>query len=143
VLGHTQRIVGGQHVAELVDAQARTVLAKEHRHEPGVLAELEALDLQVVLRNADPRPAGLIARARVLRDLVEHPLVEHRVLAGHPPLQLVPPADRHVHERVKIHGPARLPAPAAGVKLPVKATPRLRFSWAFHRPLIPEAYRRH
>src|SRR5262249_40890591 len=141
-LAHTQGIVGGQDAAELVDAQARPVLAEEHRHEPGVLSQLEALDLQVVLWNADARPAGLIARARVLRDLVEHPLIEHRVLAGHAPLQLAPPADRHVHERVKVHGPARLPAPAAGVKLLVGDAPRARLSWAFHPLLIHGEYRR-
>src|SRR5262245_36585396 len=121
VLGHAQGIVGGQDVAELIDAQSRAVLAEEHRHEARVLTELEALDLQVVLRNADARPAGLIARARILRDLVQHSLVEHRVLAGHAPLELMPPADGDVHERVEIHGPARLPAAALLVKLRVVA----------------------
>ena len=79
--------------------------AEEHRHQPRVLAELEALDLKVMFRNADARPARLVARARVLGDLVEHPLVQHRILAGHAALQLVAPADRDVHERVEIHGP--------------------------------------
>ena len=73
VLGHAQRIVRGQHVAELVDAQPRPMLPQEHRHQPRVLAELEALDLQVMLRDADARPPGGIADARVPGDVIEHP----------------------------------------------------------------------
>ena len=103
VLGHAERIVRGQHVAELVDPETRPVLAEEHRHEPRILTELEPFDLQVMLGDADALPARRIARARVLADLVQHALVEHRVLAGHPALQLAPPADRHVHERVEVH----------------------------------------
>ena len=103
VLGHAQRIVGGQHVAELVDAQPRPVLAEEHRHEPGVLPQLEPLDLQVVLGDADARPARGVAGPRVLGDLVEHALVQHGILARHAALQLVAPADGDVHERVEIH----------------------------------------
>src|SRR5262249_29534742 len=94
-------------------------------HEARILTELEALHLQVVLRNADARPAGLVARARILRDLVQHSLVEHRVLAGHASLQLVPPADGDVHERMEIHGVARLPAAALLVKLRVRRRPGL------------------
>ena len=78
-------------------------LAEEHRHQPGILAELEALDLEVVLGDADAGPAARVADARVLGDLVEHPLVEDGVLAGHAALELVAAADRHVHERVEVH----------------------------------------
>src|SRR5262249_27748263 len=103
VLGHPQRVVRRQHVAELVDAQARPVLAEEHRHQPGILAQLEAFHLEAVLGDADARTARLVAGAGVLGDLVEHALVEHGVLAGHAALELVAAADGHVHERVKVH----------------------------------------
>jgi len=73
------------------------VAAEEHRHEPGVLAELEAFDLEVMLGDADARPAGRVARARVLGDLVQHALVEHGIFAGHAALQLAAAPDRHVH----------------------------------------------
>jgi hypothetical protein len=79
-----QRIVRGQHVAELVDAQTRAVRAEEHRHEARILTELEPLDLQVMLGDADARPAGRIARARILTDLVQHALVEHGSLPAMP-----------------------------------------------------------
>src|SRR5439155_35745 len=48
VLGHAERVVRGQHVAELIDPEPRAVPAEEHRHEARVLTELESLDLQVV-----------------------------------------------------------------------------------------------
>ena len=95
--------MGGQDVAELVDAETRGVLAEEHRHEARVLPQLEALDLEMMLRDADARPPGPIARAGVVRDLVQHALVEDRVLPRHAPLQLVAAADRDVHERVEVH----------------------------------------
>ena len=103
VLGHAERVVRGQHVAELIDPEPRAVPAEEHRHEARVLTELESLDLQVVFGDTNARPACRVARARVLADLVQHPLVEHGVLAGHAALQLAAPADRHVHERVEVH----------------------------------------
>jgi len=56
-----------------------------------------------MLGDADARPARLVARARVLADLVQHPLVEHGILAGHAALQLAAPSDRHVHEGVEVH----------------------------------------
>src|SRR6267142_3292334 len=125
VLGDAERIVRGQHVAKLIDPKARAVLAEEHRHQPRVLPELEPLDLQVMLRNADPRPARRIARARVLADLVQHPLVEHGVLAGHAALELAAPPDRHVHERVKVHRLTVIP-PAASAADAAPRTPRSR-----------------
>ena len=71
--------------------------------EPGVLPQLESLDLQMVLGDADAGPARGVARPGVLGDLVEHALVQHGVLARHAALQLVAPADGDVHERVEIH----------------------------------------
>src|SRR5207244_12256441 len=95
-----------QHVPELIDPDVRRMLSEKHRHEAGVLSELKAFDLQVMLRNADPGEAALVAHARVRGDLVEHPLIEHRILAGHAALELVPSPDRDVHERVEVHLPS-------------------------------------
>src|SRR5438105_15589897 len=52
-----------------------------------------------------PKPAQPLAlqEARVVRDLAEHPLIEHGVLARHAALELVATPDRHVHEGVKVH----------------------------------------
>src|SRR6516164_10413741 len=57
----------------------------------------------MVLGDADARPARRVARARVLGDLVHHALIKDAVLAGHAALELAPPSDRHVHERVEVH----------------------------------------
>src|SRR5438552_13716895 len=93
VLRDAKRIVRGQDVPELVDAELRRVLSEEHRHQARVLAELETLDLEVMLRDAEAGPAARVAKARVVRDLAEHPLVEHRILARHAALELVPTPD--------------------------------------------------
>src|SRR5262249_60935522 len=83
------------------------------------------LDLQMVLGDADARPARRIASARVLADLVQHPLVEHRVLAGHAALELAAPPDRDVHERVEVHRLTLIP-PAASAAGAAPRTPRSR-----------------
>ncbi len=98
------------------------MLAQEHGHQPRVLAELEALDLQVMLGDPDAGPAAGVTEARVLADLVEHPLVEHGILASHAALELVAAADRHVHEGVEVHAHPR--GSVAGYDAPKRrATP--------------------
>ena len=56
VFGHAEGIVRGQHVAELIDAQARAVLAEEHRHGAGGLADLEALGPQAACSPSSAHP---------------------------------------------------------------------------------------
>src|SRR4029077_3269183 len=93
--------------------------------ETRILTELEPLDLQMMLGDADAGPAGRIARARVLTDLVQHALVEHGILAGHAALELAAPPDRHVHEGVKVHRLTVIPPVASAVGAGPR-TPRSR-----------------
>ena len=82
----------------------REVLAEPHPHEGGLVADLESLDLEMVLGMAEAGVPGFVGEAHVLRDLVEHPAVEPGILAGHARFELRPPADCAIHEEVELHG---------------------------------------
>jgi hypothetical protein len=125
VLRSAHGVVGRGHPAHRVHAQPAAVLADPHGHEPGLVGDLEALDLQVVLRMAETGETGLIGDANVLRDLVQGALVELGTEAGHPGLQLGPPAHRHVHEEMEVHGP-----PPSHLAVEDQVTPRGRGSAA-------------
>jgi hypothetical protein len=80
------------------------MLAQPHRHQPRIVGNLEAFDLQVMLGMAEAEVARLIGEAHVLGDLVEHALVELGLAASHAGLELGAPAHRAVHERAEAHG---------------------------------------
>src|SRR5437660_12860188 len=61
---------------------------------PGVVRNLEAFDLQVMLGMVEAKVARLIGKAHILGDLVEHALVELGPAPGHASLELGAAAGR-------------------------------------------------
>jgi uncharacterized protein YgfB (UPF0149 family) len=103
VLGHAQRIVRGRDEAAGDDPQPLRVPAEPHRHQPRIVRDLEALDLQVMLGMAEAEIAGVVSETDILGDLVQHALVELGIAPGHAGLKLGPTADRAVHEQAEAH----------------------------------------
>ena len=99
-----KRVVGGGDEAAGDDPELPGVLTEPHPHESGLVADLESLDLEMVLRMAEAGVPGFVGEAHVLRDLVEHPPVKPGILAGHPRFELRSPADCAIHEEVELHG---------------------------------------
>ena len=103
ILGHPQRVVGVEHIAQHVDAQPLGMLADEHAQQTGAAGRLHTLDLQVVLGMAEAGKAGLVTQADVILEIVQHALIQGRVFPGHAGLQLRAGADRSVGNCVKFH----------------------------------------
>src|SRR5579883_371113 len=103
VLGDAQGIVRRRHEAAGDDAQLLAVLAEPHRHQLGIVGDLQTFDLQVMLGVAEAEVAGIVGEAHVLGDLVQHALVELGLAPRHAGLELHPTADRAVHEQAEAH----------------------------------------
>ena len=105
VLGDPDRVVRREHDAELSDPDALGLHGDEQVEEHRVVRQLEALDVEVVLGEADRVVAELVGQDRLLPQLGQHPVVEITAQAGHAGLDLRPAADggqieeRHLHDR--------------------------------------------
>jgi hypothetical protein len=88
VLGHPDRVRRGQHDPQLADADAlglhREVKVEQHR----VVGQLETLDVEMVLGEADRVVAKLVGQADLFGQLAQHPLVEVGAHTGHALLDL-------------------------------------------------------
>ena len=90
----------GKHDAELADAQAPRLHRDEEVEQDRVVRELEALDVEVMLGEADRVVAEVVREPRLLPHLGEHLPVELGVEPGAPALDVGPAAHaRQVEER--------------------------------------------
>ena len=102
VLGHSQWVVSGRDVAACENGHPLTMLPEKHRHDAGVVDDLEALQLEVMFRVTKSAVAGLVGHRYQLGYLAEEPLVEIVAEAGHPGFELVAPSDRPVGEEIEV-----------------------------------------
>ncbi len=93
VLGDADRVARRQHDAELTDAQAPGLHRDEEVEQHGVVRELEALDVEVMLGEADRVVAEVVGEPRLLPHLGEHRAVERGVEPGAPALDVGATAD--------------------------------------------------
>ena len=93
VLGDADRVLGGQHDAELADADALGLHRDVEVEQDGVGGELEALDVEVVLGEGDRVVAEAVGELRLLGEFLEHVLVEVVAHPGHGLLDLLARAD--------------------------------------------------
>ena len=103
ILGHPQRVVGVEHIAQHVNAQPLGMLADEHAQQARAAGRLHTLDLQVMLGMAEAGKAGLVTQPDVVLEIVQHALVQGRIFPGHAGFQLRAGADRPVGNSVKFH----------------------------------------
>jgi hypothetical protein len=94
ILGDADRIVGGQHDAELTDADALGLHGDVEIEQHRVVGELEALDVEVVLGEADRVVARRVGQLRLLGELGQHTVVEIAAQPGATLFHLGPAADR-------------------------------------------------
>ena len=109
VLGDAERIVGGQHDAELADADALGLHGEVEIEQHRVVGELEAFDVEVMLGEADRVVAELVGRAGLLGELLQHALIEIAAHARHAGFDLGAAADGGQVEQRSFH----LTSPAA------------------------------
>ena len=76
VLGDPDRVAGREHDAELAHADALRLQADEQIEEHRIVRQLEALDVEVVLGEADRVVAEIVGAARLLAQLGQHSAVE-------------------------------------------------------------------
>jgi hypothetical protein len=76
VLGHPDRVLRRQHDAELTDAQPLGLHADEEIQQDRVVGQLEALDVKVMLGEADRVVEQLVCESGLLAQLLEHAVVE-------------------------------------------------------------------
>ena len=94
VLGDPDRVPRRQHDAQLPHPDVLRLHADEQVEQHRVVREFEALDVEVVLGEADRVVAEVVGEPGLLRDLGQHPVVEIAAQAGHALLDLGPRADR-------------------------------------------------
>jgi hypothetical protein len=78
VLGDADRVRGRQHDAELADADALRLHRRPEVEQHRVVRELEPLDVEVVLGEADRVVAEIVGQPDLLGHIAQHPLVEVR-----------------------------------------------------------------
>jgi hypothetical protein len=110
VLGDADRVVRGQDDAELPDAEALGLHADEEVEQHGVVRELEALDVEVVLGEAHRVVAEVVGESALLAELGEHATIEIAAQPRHPRLDLRPAADRRQVEERDLHAAPSAPA---------------------------------
>ena len=88
---------------ELADLDLLGVGCYVSIEQQGVGGQLEALDVEVVLGEADAVVAQFFGEAGLLDDFMEHPLVEIVPGTGHTLLQFRAAANGGQHEGVKLH----------------------------------------
>ena len=93
VFGHADRIGRRQHDAELPDADALGLHGEVEVEQHGIVGELEALDVEVMLGEAHRVVAELVAQLNLLGQFLEHALIEVRVHPRHARLDLGAVAD--------------------------------------------------
>ncbi len=94
ILGDAQRILRRQHDAELADAQPlglhRDVQVEQH----GIVRQLEAFDVKMMLGETDRVVAEVVGKPRLARDLVQHLVVQVALQADAPFFDVVFATDR-------------------------------------------------
>ena len=111
VLRHPDRVLGGEHDAELAHPDALGLEPHEQVEEHGVVGDLEALQVEVVFGEADGVVAELVGQLSLLQHLGQHAVVEVAAQPRPPPLDLGPAPDgRQVEER-DLHGGPSTPQP--------------------------------
>ena len=119
VLGDADRIGGRQHDAELAHLDALGLHGDEEVEQDGVVGDLEALDVEVVLGEAHGLVAELVGQPALLRHLAQHLLVEVGPRARHARLDVGLGAERgqieqgHLHASLAPFRCCSLPQPAA------------------------------
>ena len=110
VLGDADRVGRRQHDAELADADALGLHGDVEVEQDGVVGDLEALDVEVVLGEGDRVVAEVVGQPALLRHLAQHLLVEVGPHAGHAGLDIRLAAERRQIEQRHLH---RFPRGAA------------------------------
>ena len=103
VLGHADRVGRRQHDAELADADALGLHGDVEVEQHGVVGDLEALDVEVMLGEADRVVAEIVGQPALLGHLAQHLLVEIAAKPNHPLLDLGLVADRWKIEKRYFH----------------------------------------
>ena len=110
VLGDADRVLGGEHDAELADADALRLHPDEEVEQHGIGRQLEALDVEVVLGEAHRIVAEGVGEARLLAELRQHALVEVATKPRHSLLDLRAGADGGQVEEGDLHAPPLIAA---------------------------------
>jgi hypothetical protein len=103
VLGQAQRVVERNHVRHLAEANARRLHAEVQAEQDRVVRLLDALDVEMVLREGGAPEPGLVGEFDLLGQLPEHVLVVLRVLPGHALVGLGHGADRRQVKQDELH----------------------------------------
>ena len=103
VLGDADRVGRRQHDAELADADALGLHGDVEVEQDGIVRDLEALDVEVVLGEADRVVAEVVGEPALLRQLAQHLLVEVGRAARHAGLDLGLAAERRQIEQRDLH----------------------------------------
>ncbi len=100
---HAHRIMRGHGVAHDPGVETLGVLANEQAEHARVIVDLEAFDLEVMLRLTVSIEAQLVRLTNVAPDLLEEALVQILALPGHPLLNLMTPSDDTRLHQVEFH----------------------------------------
>ena len=103
VLGDADRVLGGQHDAELADPDALGLHPDEEVEQHGIGRQLEALDVEVVLGEADRVVAEGVGEPRLGGEIGQHALVEVGPEPRQAALDLGAAADRGEIEEGDLH----------------------------------------
>ena len=103
VLGDANRILRRQHEAELPDADPFGLHRQVEVEHDRVGRDLEALDVEVVLGEADRVVAQRVARLGELAEVGQHLLVQLRTQPRHALLDVRARADRRKEEERDLH----------------------------------------
>jgi len=76
ILGDAQRILRRQHDAELADAEPLGLHRDVQVEQDGIVRELKAFDVKVMLGETDRIVAEVVGEARLPREVVQHLIVE-------------------------------------------------------------------
>ena len=103
VLGHADRVRRRQHDAELAHADALGLHGDVEVEQDGVVGDLEALDVEMVLGEGDRIVAEVVGQPALLGHLAQHLLVEIGPHAGHARLDIGLAAERRQIEQRDLH----------------------------------------